>query len=373
MITTSAVTATRSGTDWTIDVSDANLSEDLQVKDFLILNNTNESFINNDNVTKTSQTVLTYSGTDIGTNQALEVRRNSPVSRYQEINYAALFSSSVYNTEIDNILRRLFEITLFGSDTSNIFIPAPVNESYGSSWETDTIKGRTANRLYEEFEKRTSNIEDEDISGNWDFTSGGILVSTQSADTDDTSAASTAFVQQELGSKGLPSGGLAGAVLTKDSNSDYDVSWSTANRQVINHYYASATSQITLNSIGVFVDISVTLSVLNIQINDLLILEAVTPVRLEPSVSSTCGVSFRFLEGASVINTAGGFGPAHVLYGSGGNITAVASSVPYTFLRVASSAGSLNYKVQAALSNTGTAVVSVGGVIPRTFRIMHLR
>lgn len=216
-ISTEAVTGTKSGTSWTIDVTAANLSEDLTTKDFVVLDNTNELTLNNANITKTSQTLLTYSGSDIGTDIAIEVRRNTPVERYQVIEFASRFNADTYNEEIDRILKRAFEVQLFDSST-DLFIPAPVNQAYGSSWSSDTVKGRTANVLYDQIETMPQLTVDETISGNWTFTgnpifsgtaaftgtldgtTGTVTAATQLTTDDTTKVATTAFVKNLLGS-----------------------------------------------------------------------------------------------------------------------------------------------------------------------------
>lgn len=166
-ITTAAVSVTRSGTSFTIDVSAANLSENLLVKDFLVLDQTNEVTLSNTNFTKTSQTVLTYSGPDIGTDINLEVRRNTPVERFQIQQFGNKFDSAVYNEELDRVLGRIFEITIFGAGATEFFIPTPQNQAYGVAWATDQVRGRTANVLYDELETCARIDENETITGDW--------------------------------------------------------------------------------------------------------------------------------------------------------------------------------------------------------------
>ena len=168
-ISTSAVIVVRSGTSWTVDVTAANLSTNLLVKDFLVINQTTDTILSNSNFTKTSATVLSYSGADIGTDQSIEVRRDSPISRFQEQQFGNKFDSATYNEEIDRILGVLFEFDLFGTGEGNIFVPSPLNQAYGVSWSTDTIRGRTANVLYTELETCTRVDENENISGDWAF------------------------------------------------------------------------------------------------------------------------------------------------------------------------------------------------------------
>lgn len=184
-ITTAAVSVTRSGTSFTIDVTAANLNENLTQKDFVVLDQTNEVILSNAGFTKTSQTVLTYSGADIGTNISLEVRRNTPVERFQTQQFANKFDSSTYNEETDRILGKIFEIVLFGVGDDTFFIPTPQNVAYAASWATDTVRSRTANVLYDEMEKMPRLGDNETITGTRLF-QGAITVdnTTLTIDTD---------------------------------------------------------------------------------------------------------------------------------------------------------------------------------------------
>ena len=184
-ITTAAVNVVRSGTSFTIDTTAANLSEDLNTKDFLVLDQTNEVTLSNVNFTKTSQTVLTYSGADIGTDISLEVRRNTPVERFQVQQFGNKFDSSTYNEETDRILGRIFEITLFGAGATEFFIPTPQNQAYAATWATDLVRGRTANVLYAEMELMPRLADNETITGTRVF-QGAVTVdnTTLTIDTD---------------------------------------------------------------------------------------------------------------------------------------------------------------------------------------------
>ena len=177
-ISTAAVAVVRSGTSFTIDVTAASLNENLLVKDFLVLDQTNEITLSNTNFTKTSQTVLTYSGPDIGTDVSLEVRRNTPVERFQVQQFTNKFDSSTYNEEIDRILGRIFEITLFGAGATEFFIPTPQNQAYGATWATDQVRGRTANVLYDEMELMPRLADDEVITGTRTFQNSVLVQNT---------------------------------------------------------------------------------------------------------------------------------------------------------------------------------------------------
>ena len=217
-ITTAAVEVTRSGTSFTIDVTAANLSEDLNQKDFTVLDLTNGIVLSNTGFTKTSQTVLSYSGSDIGTNIILEVRRTTPISRFQTQQFGNKFDSVSYNEETDRILGKIFEMVLFGTGDNQFFIPSPKNEAYAASWAADNIHGRTANVVYDELELCPRLADNETITGTRTFQStvtitGNLDVDSTTADftgatnvtkstpataTNNTEIATTAFVRAAI-------------------------------------------------------------------------------------------------------------------------------------------------------------------------------
>lgn len=217
-ITTAAVEVTRSGTSFTIDVTAANLSEDLNQKDFTVLDLTNGVVLSNTGFTKTSQTVLSYSGSDIGTNIILEVRRTTPISRFQTQQFGNKFDSVSYNEETDRILGKIFEMVLFGTGDNQFFIPSPKNEAYAASWAADTIHGRTANVVYDELELCPRLADNETVTGTRTFQStvtitGNLDVDSTTADftgatnvtkstpataTNNTEIATTAFVRAAI-------------------------------------------------------------------------------------------------------------------------------------------------------------------------------
>lgn len=149
-ITTAPVNTVKSGTSFTIDVTDANLLTDTSIKDFRVINTDTDVILANADFTKDSQTQISYSGADIGTNVNLEVRRNTPVERFQEIAFQAKLSSVVLNTEFDRVLRRQAETALFGAGPAAAgIVNEPLNQAFGTGWQSDSIRGRTANVLYD--------------------------------------------------------------------------------------------------------------------------------------------------------------------------------------------------------------------------------
>lgn len=188
-LTTSNVVDTKSGTGWTIDVTACNLLSDLSIKDFVVLI---ESVVSpNTNFTKTSQTILTYTGTSISSS-TVEVRRLTPEDRFQEISFADKLSSSVFNEEIDRIIRKSYEYTLNGIGPGSVATTVtPLNEAYPGTWSGDTVRSRTANQLFTEFEKRGTLSESETITGTW-------TAPTASDATNNTQLATTAFAHTRV-------------------------------------------------------------------------------------------------------------------------------------------------------------------------------
>lgn len=104
---TEVVTATRSGTGWTIDVTNANLSTDLTVKDFII--EFDSTVQPNSNFTKSSSTLITYNGSAIGST-LVAVYRDTPVQRIQEVTYADRITSTLWENEFNRMHRILSEL-----------------------------------------------------------------------------------------------------------------------------------------------------------------------------------------------------------------------------------------------------------------------
>jgi hypothetical protein len=139
-------------TDFTIDVTDANLLQDTTVKDFVVVSLTNNEILNNANFNKVSPTSIVYVGPDRAVGETLEVQRRTPAERYQFIRYKALFDSAIYNQEIERLWRRLIEAEVVGIGPGSGISTAPINEDYGTAWATDTFRSRVAKNFYDKFE-----------------------------------------------------------------------------------------------------------------------------------------------------------------------------------------------------------------------------
>ena len=211
-VTTTSVNVVKSGTAFSIDVTNNNLLTDTTIKDFIVINTDTDTVFNNANFTKDSGTQISYSGADIGTDVNLEVRRQTPVVRFQELSFQAKVSTTVLNAEFDRILRRQAEIALYGAGPAAAGITnEPLNQAFGAGWQTDTFRGRTANVLYDKLTSIDTAIggNDTDIAANVaaillratinspTFT-GTVTVPTPAEASDTTIPATTAWVRALL-------------------------------------------------------------------------------------------------------------------------------------------------------------------------------
>lgn len=113
---TLAVSATKSGTGWTIDVTDCNLTTDLTVKDFLFTFDGGASFENNTDFTKLSATSIQYDGASIASS-TVTVYRDTPVTRIQEVTYGDRMTSDLWEDEFNRVHRILAEVGITPQDS----------------------------------------------------------------------------------------------------------------------------------------------------------------------------------------------------------------------------------------------------------------
>lgn len=148
---TSNVIVTRSGTGFTIDVTACNLLSDLTIKDFFILHNGSPYNVLS-NYTKTSQTILTFTGGALGTT-TIEVRRKTPPLVIRPVNFGERFSSDLWNKELDRKTRWQEEADLNGVGVAfSGVVPSPRNDPYGVIWDGDTVFPPSRDVLYDKFE-----------------------------------------------------------------------------------------------------------------------------------------------------------------------------------------------------------------------------
>jgi hypothetical protein len=143
---TTNVIVTRSGTGWTVDVTVANLSSDTSIKDFLIFHN--GTITTNANYTKTTPTLLTYSGSALGSGTVVEVHRYTDDGQINPVGYGDRLSSSDYNNELERVHRILSESRLNGLGGLGSISVTLDNAAYDfPTWSIDTVRGATRQAL----------------------------------------------------------------------------------------------------------------------------------------------------------------------------------------------------------------------------------
>ena len=144
---TSNKIVTVSGTGYTVDVSVCNLDADLTLKDFVVLHN--GVLVSNTNYTKTTRTILTYTGTALAST-TVEVRRRTSTSYVLGARYGSRIRSDDWNKELDRITRRAEEYELNGVGSGSITgSQAPQNDPFGSVWSTDIVYPPTRKAVYD--------------------------------------------------------------------------------------------------------------------------------------------------------------------------------------------------------------------------------
>jgi hypothetical protein len=152
---TQAVVSTESGTGWTLDVTDANLSTFLEEKDFTVA--FDEFTQSNTLFTMVSATILRYDGPATGS-VTVEVRRNTDVAPFRLVNYADVVLSGDYNRNLERQSRVQAELRTFSNNP--IGNPSIVENSYGATWSGDIINAPTRKDLYDKFEAETTAYTD---------------------------------------------------------------------------------------------------------------------------------------------------------------------------------------------------------------------
>lgn len=105
---TEKVTATKTGTGWTLDVTDCNLSSDLTKKDFRVTFDGSE--VGTANFSKNTATQIQYTGVSYPTNVEVVVRRLSQASPYVTAVYRQRINSADYDGELERIGLALTEL-----------------------------------------------------------------------------------------------------------------------------------------------------------------------------------------------------------------------------------------------------------------------
>ncbi|MGH2412116.1 MAG: hypothetical protein ACRDEA_00115 [Microcystaceae cyanobacterium] len=216
---TTQVVVIRSGTGWTVDVTPCNLTTDLTIKDFTVLfDGVSQSLAS---FTKNSTVLITYGGGSIGST-TVTVRRDTPIARIQEVVYGDRLQSSLWENEFNRVHRVLTEIDQFGTAATTISVSdlaysvagwnsvtnvAPSQNAvsdkieimisdiaYAGSWDGVTTVAPSKNAVYDQVELRAPKSSPS-FTGTVDLGTTA-TVSTPSKGDNDTSVATSAFVQQ---------------------------------------------------------------------------------------------------------------------------------------------------------------------------------
>ena len=178
------------GTGFTIPVTVCNLDSDITIADFL-------PFIGGTPVsttlfTKTSPTVLTYTGTSLSVSTAIIIQRRTPnTTRTGLVTFASRFSSDAWNKEVDRTVRHSEEYALNGIGPGSVVIaPVPQDVAYPTGWLGDTTFSATRNSLYNIL-STLSPLASPTFTGN-------PVVPTQALNDNTTKIANTSFVINQL-------------------------------------------------------------------------------------------------------------------------------------------------------------------------------
>lgn len=141
-------TSGTAGTNWTVNVTDCNLSNDVTVKDFLVLFN---GVVNpNSNFTKNSATLITYTGVALAGATTVVVQRNTPISRVAELQYRTVVTVRNWEDEFNRVHRVLNEYELNGVGATSIpSFGSPSDGVFSAAWDGDTVQTATRNALYD--------------------------------------------------------------------------------------------------------------------------------------------------------------------------------------------------------------------------------
>lgn len=192
---TSNISTTKTGTGWTVDVTAANLLTDTDIKDFIVLHNGITASLSD--YTKTSPTLLTYNGAALASNTPIEIRRKTPNSIIQSVQFGDRFSSSLWNNELDRMIRWREEADLNGVGASSLVsVALPKDDAYGVVWNGDVIFPPTRNAVYDKLELMTTDINTKAPIASPTFT-GDPKAPTPATGDNDTSIATTEFVKNQ--------------------------------------------------------------------------------------------------------------------------------------------------------------------------------
>lgn len=152
MATANVSTTSPGSTPFVVDVTACNLLTDLTVKDFQVFvgGTLNCSGASCTSWSKTTATQLTYSGVVIANGTTIQVRRKTPNNVVEPIVFASRFSSALWNSELDRMIRWREEADLNAvGPGSAVTLATPIDTAYPTGWDGNVINPPTLNTIYD--------------------------------------------------------------------------------------------------------------------------------------------------------------------------------------------------------------------------------
>lgn len=189
-----------SGTGFVINVAALELDSNLSVKDFVATHN-------GVNVTafysKSSSTQLTYSGANVNLGTIVQIERDTVITP-AEVTFLSVTTAQDLTNALSKLRKRIEEAEAFinlvslqlsaGGITLGV---NPVNDgAYGASWDGDTLASPSRNAVYDRINQLLTGSNT--FTGIYNFTGAIVDVSNAVATDNDSSAASTSFVQSAI-------------------------------------------------------------------------------------------------------------------------------------------------------------------------------
>lgn len=245
---TQAVEVTRSGVGFTIDVTAADLSEDLLVKDFQVFHDGN--LVSNILYEKTSPILVTYTGASLPSTE-VRVRRKTPNSVIQVINFGDRFSSTLWNAELDRQIRWREEADAFGvGELSLVDSTLPKDDPFDASWNGDITSSVSRNALYDKFvlvDNNADSLQTQINNNDTDITS--LQSQITSNDSDITS------LQSQINSNDSDISGLQSQITSNDGDITTLQGQTSSNATSISTNATNISSNLTsINSINTFLN-----------------------------------------------------------------------------------------------------------------------
>jgi hypothetical protein len=168
-MSTQAVSFTSTTNNWTgtLDVTDCNLLSDTTVKDFSVFyGGVMQGDVEKALWAKTSQTVLTYSGTNVDNGTIVRIQRKTPTDMVHTVSNGEIIRATDWNSEHDRHIRWKEEVDAFGADVT--LTGAVSDEAYGTGWNGVTSVAPSKNAVYDKIETVVSgSVSDTTYASSW--------------------------------------------------------------------------------------------------------------------------------------------------------------------------------------------------------------